>query len=58
MAERYLLPALILASLSSPAARLTRTSLVENLRADFIRTAIAKGLTRRTVVAKTRCATR
>jgi oligopeptide transport system permease protein len=31
-------------------ARLTRTSLVENLRADYVRTATAKGLTRRRVV--------
>jgi oligopeptide transport system permease protein len=49
----YLLPATILASLSlATLARLTRTSLVENLRADYVRTAIAKGLPRRTVVAK------
>ena len=49
----YILPALILASLSlAQLARLTRTSLVENLRADYVRTAIAKGLSRRTVVGK------
>jgi len=49
----YLLPAVVLASLSlATLARLTRTSLVENLRADYVRTAIAKGLPRRTVVAK------
>ncbi len=49
----YILPALVLASLSlATLARLTRTSLVENLRADYVRTAIAKGLPRRTVVAK------
>lgn len=49
----YMLPALVLASLSlATLARLTRTSLVENLRADYVRTAIAKGLPRRTVVAK------
>ena len=31
-------------------ARLTRTNLVENLRADYVRTAIAKGLTRRRAI--------
>ena len=31
-------------------ARLTRTSLIENTRADFVRTAVAKGLPRRRVV--------
>lgn len=47
----YLLPAFVLASLSlAYVARLTRTSLVENLRADYVRTAIAKGLPRRRVV--------
>jgi ABC-type dipeptide/oligopeptide/nickel transport system permease component len=51
--KAYLLPAFILASLSlAQLARLTRTSLVENLRADYVRTAIAKGLSRRTVVGK------
>jgi len=51
--QAYLLPALILASLQlAQLTRLTRTSLVENLRADYVRTAIAKGLTRRTVVGK------
>jgi len=49
----YLLPAMVLAGLSlATLARLTRTSLVENLRADYVRTAIAKGLSRRTVVGK------
>ena len=49
----YILPAIILASLSlAQLTRLTRTSLVENLRADYVRTAIAKGLSRRTVVGK------
>ena len=49
----YVLPALILASLQlAQLTRLTRTSLVENLRADYVRTAIAKGLTRRTVIGK------
>ena len=40
-----MLPALVLASLSlAYIARLARTSLVENLRADYVRTAKAKGL--------------
>ena len=51
--QAYILPAIILASLSlAQLSRLTRTSLVENLRADYVRTAIAKGLSRRTVVGK------
>ncbi|WP_326598813.1 ABC transporter permease [Streptomyces sp. NBC_01803] len=42
-----LLPALALASLSlAYVARLTRTSIVENRRADYMRTARAKGLTK------------
>ncbi|NUR75313.1 MAG: ABC transporter permease [Thermoleophilia bacterium] len=41
----YLLPAVILAALDLAfIARLTRTNLIENRRADFVRTAIAKGL--------------
>lgn len=41
----YILPAVILASLDLAfIARLTRTNLIENRRADFVRTAIAKGL--------------
>jgi oligopeptide transport system permease protein len=45
------LPAMVLGSLSlAYVARLTRTSIAENLRADYIRTAIAKGLPRRRVV--------
>lgn len=40
-----ILPGLVLGSLSvAYVARLTRTSLVENLRADYVRTAKAKGL--------------
>jgi len=40
-----MLPALVLASLSlATTARLTRTSLMENIRADYVRTAKAKGL--------------
>lgn len=46
-----LLPALVLGALSlAYVARLTRTNLVENLRADYVRTATAKGLTRRRAV--------
>ena len=42
-----IMPAFVLGSSSiAYAARLTRTNLVENLRADYIRTAVAKGLTR------------
>ena len=49
----YLLPGLVLASLSiAYVARLTRTSLVENLRNDYVRTAKAKGLPPRLVVGK------
>lgn len=41
----YILPAVILAALDLAfIARLTRTNLIENRRADFVRTAIAKGL--------------
>lgn len=43
-----LLPAIVLGSISiAYVARLTRTNLVENLRADYVRTAISKGLTKR-----------
>jgi oligopeptide transport system permease protein len=49
----YLLPGFVLAALSlAYVARLTRTSLVENLRNDYVRTARAKGLPPRTVVGK------
>jgi peptide/nickel transport system permease protein/oligopeptide transport system permease protein len=45
------LPAIVLGSVSlAYIARLTRTSLVENLRADYVRTATAKGLRRGRVV--------
>jgi peptide/nickel transport system permease protein/oligopeptide transport system permease protein len=47
----YLLPALVLGSLSlCYVARLARASLAEVLRADYVRTARAKGLTGRRVV--------
>ncbi|MCD0485808.1 ABC transporter permease [Streptacidiphilus sp. ASG 303] len=48
---QLLLPAFVLASLSlAYVARLTRTSLVENVRADYMRTAMAKGLPRRRII--------
>jgi oligopeptide transport system permease protein len=51
--KSYLLPGFVLASLSlAYVARLTRTSLVENLRSDYIRTAVAKGLPRKRVVGR------
>lgn len=47
----YVLPAIVLGMLSlATTMRLTRTSVVENLRADYVRTANAKGLTWRRVV--------
>lgn len=49
----YVLPGIVLGSVSlAYVARLTRTSLVENLRADYIRTATAKGLSRKRVVGR------
>lgn len=43
--EQLIMPGLVLGSLSvAYVARLTRTTLVENLRADYVRTAKAKGL--------------
>ena len=49
----YLLPGIVLGSLGlSYVARLTRTSLSENLRADYVRTANAKGLPRARVVGR------
>jgi peptide/nickel transport system permease protein/oligopeptide transport system permease protein len=49
--KSYILPALVLAGVSlAYISRLTRTSLVENLRADYVRTAVSKGMTRRRVV--------
>jgi peptide/nickel transport system permease protein/oligopeptide transport system permease protein len=51
--EGYLLPGFVLAALSlAYIARLTRTSLVENLRNDYVRTAKAKGLTPVAVIGK------
>ncbi|NSC23695.1 ABC transporter permease [Streptomyces albus subsp. chlorinus] len=52
-ANELLLPALVLALVSlAYVTRLTRTSLAENARADYVRTAIAKGLSRRRVTVR------
>ncbi|MEU5367269.1 ABC transporter permease [Streptomyces sp. NPDC005925] len=49
--SELLLPAMVLGSLSlAYVARLTRTSMAENLRADYMRTAVAKGLPKRRIV--------
>ena len=49
----YVLPGLVLASASlAYVARLTRTSIAENMKADYVRTARAKGLPRRTVITR------
>ena len=49
----YILPGLVLGAGSiAYVARLTRTSMSDNLRADYVRTARAKGLTPRTVVVR------
>lgn len=46
-----MVPGIVLGALGlATTARLTRTSLIENLRADYVRTATAKGMTRRRVV--------
>lgn len=51
--KSYILPAMVLGSLSlAYVARLLRTSLGENLRADYVRTATAKGLSRMRVVGR------
>lgn len=47
----YIMPAIVLGATSlAYIARLTRTSLAENMRSDYVRTATSKGLTRRRVV--------
>ncbi len=47
----YVLPAIVLGLLSlATGMRLTRTSVAENLRADYVRTAAAKGLTHKRIV--------
>jgi oligopeptide transport system permease protein len=49
----YLLPGLVLASGSlAYVARLTRTSIAENMKADYVRTAKAKGLPYRTIITR------
>jgi len=49
--SELLVPAFVLASLSlAYATRITRTSIVENRRSDYVRTAIAKGLPQRRVI--------
>ena len=49
--KELLLPGIVLASVSlAYIMRLTRTSVVENVHADYVRTALAKGLPRRRVV--------
>jgi oligopeptide transport system permease protein len=49
----YILPGLVLASGSlAYVARLTRTSISENMRADYVRTARAKGLPHKTVIVR------
>ncbi|MEU0570880.1 ABC transporter permease [Nonomuraea sp. NPDC005983] len=51
--QSYLLPGFVLAGTSiAYLTRLTRTSLVETLRSDYIRTATAKGLSRRRVIGR------
>ncbi len=51
--SQLILPAVVLGSLSlAYVARLTRTSIGENLRADYLRTATAKGLPRRTIIGR------
>ncbi len=49
----YILPAVVLASVSTAVtARLTRTTMLEVMRQDYIRTAAAKGLSKRAVTYK------
>ena len=49
--DEMILPGVVLALVSlAYVTRLTRTSLAENTRADYVRTAIAKGLPRRRVI--------
>lgn len=51
--KSYILPAIVLGSASlAYVARLLRTSLVENLGGDYVRTATAKGLSRARVVGR------
>ena len=49
--QSYVMPAFVLASVSlAYVSRLTRTSVIENLRADYVRTAKSKGMNNRRVV--------
>ncbi|MEW2495917.1 ABC transporter permease [Streptomyces nodosus] len=49
--QSYILPAVVLASTSMAyIARLVRSSMTESIRADYVRTAVAKGLPRRRVI--------
>ncbi|MCC3651897.1 MULTISPECIES: ABC transporter permease [Streptomyces] len=51
--EELLLPGVVLALVSlAYVTRLTRTSIAENVRGDYVRTAIAKGLPRRRVIVR------
>ncbi|WP_030381055.1 MULTISPECIES: ABC transporter permease [unclassified Streptomyces] len=51
--DELIVPGLVLASVSlAYVTRLTRTSIAENLRADHVRTAVAKGLPRRRVIVR------
>ncbi|WP_406066754.1 ABC transporter permease [Streptomyces sp. NBC_01077] len=51
LVSEMIAPAIVLGGLSlAYVARLTRTSMAENLRADYMRTAVAKGLPRRRVI--------
>ncbi|WP_455352657.1 ABC transporter permease [Streptomyces sp. SYSU K217416] len=51
--DELLVPGLVLASVSlAYVIRLTRTSVAENARADYVRTAVAKGLPRHRVISR------
>ncbi|KUH40094.1 MULTISPECIES: ABC transporter permease [Streptomyces] len=51
--DELLLPGVVLALVSlAYVTRLSRTSIAENLRADYVRTAVAKGLPRRRVITR------
>ena len=51
--SELIVPGLVLASVSlAYVTRLTRTSIAENKRADYVRTAVAKGLPRRRVITR------
>ncbi|MER0448063.1 ABC transporter permease [Streptomyces sp. Edi4] len=51
--DELLVPGLVLASVSlAYVTRLTRTSIAENSRADYVRTAVAKGLPRHRVITR------